>query len=516
MAPLFVCLLWLIGLNYSQNVPNINTTTLPTLFPTVLASLTTIPSTSPTPSPSTFPSETILPLIDIGCNYVNLGGVAAPVDYCMHVEPPNQHRIVHIKFNCNPAYDGINLEIYMDSECAKKPSFVSDFQDATDFGCDINYRFKKCDEVSIKGYPTKNCAGDIFSEIRLITEACIPDRNNTFNTVECTESSLTINTYSDIPNEEYGTCDEKYWIAATNLEMQSATLDGDRAGCIAVEGCGDYASEHQVIDIGCNYVNFNGFGIPTDECMAVNTEKVNYSYKIYCNDENKLIFGYWTFNRGCAGTPIKELDVSADFQYVCKNEYADISCNTMNVRSYLGDSCDGNEYYDLVFITDVCLYDDTDIYYKLSCDLNSGILSMYQTIDDECIANNLVNTKYMDDEIEVWDMVFGCSEVKYCEVTKKPITTISYTDGPKNVHSHKGWIMMTIIAVGCVSGLIVFVVVLFSLHKYCKQKKEIKIMDQSHSGKNVKNPYGHVDENDDGQVDGNQNVTETDDTLLNA
>ena len=52
---------------------------------------------------------------DIGCNYVNLGGVGMPIDYCNNIAWQGIN--IGMKFVCNNTWNGVNMEIYANTEC---------------------------------------------------------------------------------------------------------------------------------------------------------------------------------------------------------------------------------------------------------------------------------------------------------------------------------------------------------------------------------------------------------------
>ena len=52
---------------------------------------------------------------DIGCNYVNNAGYAMAMDYCMGFVSSGFN--LGLKYVCNDAWDGVNMEYYFDDEC---------------------------------------------------------------------------------------------------------------------------------------------------------------------------------------------------------------------------------------------------------------------------------------------------------------------------------------------------------------------------------------------------------------
>ena len=52
---------------------------------------------------------------DIGCNYLNLGGIAMPIDYCM--EAIFDTFEYGMKFVCNETWDGVTLQMFSDIQC---------------------------------------------------------------------------------------------------------------------------------------------------------------------------------------------------------------------------------------------------------------------------------------------------------------------------------------------------------------------------------------------------------------
>ena len=70
---------------------------------------------NPTPSPTTNPLMEQYANRDIGCNYINWGGVAMPIDYCM--QTIFQGLDFGMKFVCNATWDGVDLEIYDNVDC---------------------------------------------------------------------------------------------------------------------------------------------------------------------------------------------------------------------------------------------------------------------------------------------------------------------------------------------------------------------------------------------------------------
>ena len=59
---------------------------------------------------------------DIGCNYVNVGGLSFPVDYCMTVMYKGFD--FGVQFVCNETWNGINLAVYDSSGCDIDPKQV--------------------------------------------------------------------------------------------------------------------------------------------------------------------------------------------------------------------------------------------------------------------------------------------------------------------------------------------------------------------------------------------------------
>ena len=62
---------------------------------------------------------------DVGCNYVNVGGVGMPVDYCSRVT--YQGAYVSMLWKCNDSYTGIDMEMYFASNCDGEPLVTQDY-----------------------------------------------------------------------------------------------------------------------------------------------------------------------------------------------------------------------------------------------------------------------------------------------------------------------------------------------------------------------------------------------------
>eukprot|EP01083_Nonionella_stella_P074054 200695_1 len=463
-----------------------------------------------------------IPRTDIGCNYVNVGeGIPLPIDHCMQVDLDGH--IIYTKFMCNDAWNAIILQAHVNSECTDKPLYSEDFTaNVLGFECHEQYEYKECNEVSVKAYAADECTGDQFSNLRIITDACVPVFNNesltSFSEITCTEHTITYSAY-DIPIHDYGNCDDIYLINRTNLT--EGALDGEFAKCIDVEGCGDYT--HDIVDIGCNYVNLDGFGMPMDTCWISKNSESHVSWMVYCNETwDGIVYGKWEYNKDCHGTPLHTIELQTAFPFVCDETYQDIECDTTTLTAYADKKCSGMVYNELSFITDVCLYSDVDDYVKVTCEGEDAMLSIYETVDGTCNDDTLINRKILT-SFEFMDEVFECVDLEDChtstptgkpnvQTTVKPNvlttvkqnvqTTVKQTvlsttnsahlkkkDGKENKNSN------TLIMVGIVSGIgsCILLLGVFCVVRYLKQKQEVKNLDVTHTGQLVMNPYGQID-----------------------
>eukprot|EP01084_Bolivina_argentea_P165955 288227_1 len=167
---------------------------------------------------------------DIKCNYVNVGGVGMPIDYCMQTIYKNYN--IAIRWKCNSTWNGINMEIYRSTNCDSMPLYVQSYtSDVPGFQCVPEYATSSCNEVSINAYVDNDCKGDAMSELRLITDECLLYDENIYVQLACTNTKTTMYIY----NTPTGQCDDEYLQNTTALTEGS--LDGETAGCILVEGC---------------------------------------------------------------------------------------------------------------------------------------------------------------------------------------------------------------------------------------------------------------------------------------
>eukprot|EP00485_Elphidium_margaritaceum_P012532 CAMPEP_0202690230 /NCGR_PEP_ID=MMETSP1385-20130828/5278_1 /ASSEMBLY_ACC=CAM_ASM_000861 /TAXON_ID=933848 /ORGANISM="Elphidium margaritaceum" /LENGTH=361 /DNA_ID=CAMNT_0049345465 /DNA_START=41 /DNA_END=1126 /DNA_ORIENTATION=- len=188
---------------------------------------------------------------DVGCNYVNVGGVAIPIGSCMQYVYKGFE--IGVQLSCDDTTESIEVLAFMRQDCTGRTLYQDALPTDSMVGmfCSDAYADAKCDEMSIKVFSNSSCLGDL-GEFRVLTGLCLFAEDGIYSKLECSQDgaqdSAILREYATMT----GDCNDANLVNTTVFTEGVVAFDG-QASCVEIDGCStaaDYVTSKTPITSG--------------------------------------------------------------------------------------------------------------------------------------------------------------------------------------------------------------------------------------------------------------------------